>query len=109
MKSLALAAFRAAARRDPAAREAWSAIAFLLAERRRFAEALAAFERAREIAPADAPTQFNAGFMLQLLGRHDEAIESFRRALALDPGLERARAALERSESLRSVGTDQGR
>lgn len=105
LRRLALACFRAASRRDPPEREAWSAIAFLHAERRELREALAAFERARALAPDHAPTEFNVGFVLQRLGRHAEAIERFRHALALDPDLERARAALERSEAALGGGT----
>ena len=99
LKGLALRAFRGLARRDPGNGEAWSCIGFILAERRQFEEALAAFERARALAPEDAALQFNAAFVLQRLGRHGEAIEGFRRALALDAGLERARAALAWSEA----------
>ncbi len=99
LKGLALRVFRALARRDPANGEAWNCIGYILAERRRFEEALAAFERARALSPEDAAAQFNAAFVLQRLGRHAEAIEGFRRALALDAGLERARAALAWSEA----------
>lgn len=99
MKRLALVCLRAAARRDPRACETWSALGFLLAERRELEAALAAFERAAALAPDHAPTAFNIGFVLQRLGRHAEAAERLRRALALDPSLERARAALARSQA----------
>jgi len=54
---------------------------------------------ARALLPKEAAAQFNAAFVLQRLGRDGEAAEGFRRALALDPGLERARAALAWSEA----------
>jgi len=99
LKGLALRVFRALARRDPANSEAWNGIGYILAERRQFEEALYAFERVRALAPTDAAAQFNAAFVLQRLGRHAEAIEGLHQALALDAGLERARAALAWSEA----------
>jgi len=99
MKGLALRVFGALARRDPADAAAWSCIGYILAERRQLDGALAAFEQARALLPEEAAAQFNAAFVLQRLGRDGEAVEGFRRALALDPGLERARAALAWSEA----------
>ncbi len=105
LKGLALHVFRALARRDPACGEAWNCIGFILTERRRLEEALDAFDRVRALAPNDPAAQFNAAFVLQRLGRRAEAIEGLRRALTLDPSLERARAALQRSEAQEKNGT----
>jgi tetratricopeptide (TPR) repeat protein len=96
-RARALEVFRAVTRRDPRARQAWSSVGFLLAERGELEAAIDAFEHALALDPSDAASHFNVAFLLQRLGRHDQAIPRFERALEADPALERARRGLERS------------
>ena len=88
--SRALEVFRTVVRENPRHQQAWSCIAFLLAEREEFAAAIDAFERALALSPDDAASHFNVAFILQRTGRDEAAIPRFERALEINAKVDRA-------------------
>jgi tetratricopeptide (TPR) repeat protein len=71
----------------------------LLEEKGDLAGALVAYRDALRIAPANPDTHFSLAYALRRAGQPDEAIAAFEAGLALDPGREAARAALEALKS----------
>ncbi|MGH8733253.1 MAG: tetratricopeptide repeat protein, partial [Burkholderiales bacterium] len=88
--SRALEVFRAVEREDPRHQQAWTCVAFLLAERDEYQAALDAFERAIALKPDDGASHFNVAFILQRIGRHEAAVPRFQRALEINANIDRA-------------------
>lgn len=70
-------------------------LAILYYSYERFTEALPQFDRAAALDPRHAPTFYYRGLTRLRLGQSDAAGADFREALAVDPGYEDARRALE--------------
>lgn len=77
--------YREVLKRDAANFEACDALASLLAQSGRAAEAAPLYDRALQLNPGDAITLSNYGSVLQSLGRYAEAAEHYERAIALQP------------------------
>jgi tetratricopeptide (TPR) repeat protein len=90
--------FEAVVRARPRLVQARVGLGIALVEAGRVGEGIATFEGALGLAPEDAELRLHLGAALASQGRHDEARVQLREALRLRPGLERARAALERLE-----------
>lgn len=86
----AIEAYRAAFAADPAMVKAARSLGFLLAGRRRFAEAERYLERATALAPEEAYTWFNLGFVRDAEGHRVEAVAAFKEAVRLRPTLDQA-------------------
>ncbi len=85
-----------AARQNPAEVKARMALGAALGEAGRWLEAVAALQEATALAPGVAAGFHNLGPALERADCLDDAREAYRRAVALDPGHERAAAALRR-------------
>jgi len=68
--------------------------------------ALEAYEEAVKRAPTEGLSQLGRGNALERLGRSDEAVNALQEALVLDPGLDWARAGLERLRGLQAAEDD---
>ena len=101
-KSAAVAAFSRATELAPEGLVAFNALATVLVEEGRFAEALEAMSRAVELAPSDAQTQVNYGIALERSGKLDPALLAYERALDIDSGF--APARLNRGAVLMTLG-----
>ena len=77
------ATYREVLTRDPLNFEACDALATILAQRGRAAEAASFFELALKMKPDDAIAHSNYGGVLDALGRRQEALEHYERALAI--------------------------
>lgn len=82
---------RVAVECDPKHKRAWSNLGMTLAQQARYAESLAAFEHVVSRPQA----MCNIGFIQAGQGRKDLAREAYAYALKLEPGLQKARQALE--------------
>jgi tetratricopeptide (TPR) repeat protein len=90
LKARAIEFLQVAVQEDPQHQRAWSAYAFLSADRGRFDAAVRAFEKALALKPDDAPACFNLAYVLQKSRKHEEALPWFQRAIDIDPFLDRA-------------------
>jgi tetratricopeptide (TPR) repeat protein len=90
MNERARLALQEVVRRNPAREEAWSTLAYLLAQKGEVSEAIPAFEKALALKPDDASLAFNAAFAMQRAGDHARAIALLQRAIDFDPKLDRA-------------------
>jgi Tfp pilus assembly protein PilF len=91
--------FRAALALAPDHVESWSNLGQVLLGTERVPEALTAFARVVELAPDDPFAHFNLAVARRRAGDRAGARSAFERALALEPGLEPARAALDELEA----------
>ena len=87
--------------RDP---EALDHLAFLRFQAERYEEALDLYRTLAETDGANDATGTNIGVTLLRLARYDEAIQAFEEALAVDPGREIARRALDEARRLARDG-----
>lgn len=79
---------------DPKNKRAWSNLGMALAQLGKYEESLTAFEKAVNRSQA----LCNIGFIQAAQGRWMEAKDSYAMALKLEPGLQKAQAALQRME-----------
>ena len=89
-------------KRDPRNFEACDALAVILSQSGRLAEAANFFEHALMLNPQDAITRSSYGDVLRALARHAEAVEQYDRALATQPDF--AEAILSRASALCAAG-----
>jgi len=87
---------------DPRNFEACDALAVILSQSGRLAEAANFFEHALTLNPQDAITRSSYGDVLRALGRHGEAVEQYDRALIIQPDF--AEAILSRASALCAAG-----
>lgn len=87
---------------DPRNFEACDALAVILSQSGRLAEAANFFEHALALDPHDAITRSSYGDVLRAVGRHAEAVEQYDRALAIQPDF--AEAILSRASALCAAG-----
>lgn len=92
-----------AVRLDPNLAVAHNNLAIVLRSRSRMQEAIEQFRRAIGADPEYAAAHFNLGAALEDNGERREAIERYREALRLRPGMESARARLQRLQSQRAI------
>src|SRR5436305_288815 len=85
-----------AARANPHDSRARMALGAALGELGRWEEAIGALREAVGLAPGIAATHYNLGNALEKAGRPDEARQAYQFTLRVDPGHERAAAALQR-------------
>ena len=71
-------------------------LGWVLYQQGKYQEAQPNFEQAAKLAPDDAVVQFQLGQNLEQLQRFPEARAAYERALAIDPGYDEARTALDR-------------
>ncbi len=89
-------------KRDPRNFEACDALAVILSQSGRLAEAANFFEHALMLNPQDAITRSGYGDVLRASGRHAEAVEQYDRAVAVQPDF--AEAILSRASALCAAG-----
>jgi len=99
----AATAFRAAADLDPANEEPASGLSAALLESGRAADAEAALTKAIAANGKSAILWNNLGVVRSRRGAYPGAIEAFQKALAIDAGLEAAKANLARAEQLAAI------
>jgi tetratricopeptide (TPR) repeat protein len=87
---------------DPRNFEASDALAVILSQSGRLAEAANFFEHALTLNPHDAITRASYGDVLRALARHAEAVEQYDRALVIQPDF--AEAILSRASALCASG-----
>ena len=101
-RSAAAAAFLRATELAPEVSMAFNALATVLMEQDRFAEALDAMTRAVALAPSDAGTLVNFGVVLERMSKVEPALLAYDRALQVDIGFVPAR--VNRGVALMTLG-----
>lgn len=86
----ALSEYRATLAHDPGFAKAAHLLAYLLFERRQYAEAERLFRETLRLEPNNAVAWFNLGFLYDHTGEPARAVEAFERAIRLDRKLDRA-------------------
>ena len=101
-RSAAAAAFLRATELAPEVPVVFNALATVLMEEERFAQALDAMSRAVALAPSDAGTLVNYGIVLERLGKMEPALLAYEHELEVDIGFTPAR--LNRGAALMTLG-----